>query len=89
MFFWSVRTFVQNDMIDYLYVLFSNLTLLGPIAGYWVTIFMVLIGWAIQKFQITLTEGLALLFWVPISQVVGYMQMIWILKVRFAYSGPR
>ena len=44
---WIVRLFVKdNDNVNWLFVLFSNITLLGPILGYWVAVILIPIGWA-------------------------------------------
>ena len=44
--FWIPRFFVNdNDTLNWLFVIFSNFTMTGPILGYWLSIILVPIGW--------------------------------------------
>jgi hypothetical protein len=46
---WVIRFIEEtNPTINWLFVLFSNVSMLGPIFGYWLSILIIPIGWAAE-----------------------------------------
>ena len=89
-FFWICALIAQNknDTLNYLYVLFSNLTMLGPSGLYWASILFIIVGWACDKFAYVGTyDAVFFGFYVVITQIAGLMQVTWIKQVQKVYQG--
>ncbi len=86
---WIVRFFIpDNTDVEWLYVLFSNFTMLGPIALYWLSSILIVIGWIDVKFA-SLGPGTYIRFalWVFMSFAASWYQLDWIDVIRSLYSG--
>ena len=90
-FFWICRLIAnyKNDTLNYLFVLFSNWTMLGPVGFYWASILLVIVGWACDKFVVSTYNGVFFGFFVIVSQIAGLMQVTWIHQVQQAYQGDK
>ena len=50
---WLLRIILNdNETVNWLFVLFSNLTMIGPILGYWVSLILIVVGWAVDSFSL-------------------------------------
>ena len=88
--FWILHLiFKSSDTITYLFVTFSNLTLLGPIIMYWVTLALVLLSWIFSGFSSTLTMLLLFLELAIVYLFASYFQWQWIDEVRAIYTGDK
>lgn len=89
--FWLIRFLVDdNDNVNWLYVLFSNLTMVGPILAYWISVVLIPIGWVVDGLDlVTASTVLKWTAWVFTAFVVSFYQVAWIDEVRAVYSGDR
>lgn len=88
---WFIRFFAdENELVNWIYVLFSNFTMLGPVIVYWVSIVLILIGWAVDSFDLVDSDALLKWFtWIVLSFFASFYQVAWIDEVRTVYSGDR
>ncbi len=84
---WIIRLFVpNNETVNWLYVLTSNLTMLGPILLYWVSIIMIVVGWIADQ-SVTFEAVLKWLAWIVLAFIASFYQIEWIGDIRDLYSG--
>lgn len=77
-------------MVNWLYVLSSNVTMLGPILLYWVSILLIFVGWAVDWFKFLDVMGvIRLAMWIVFSFFMSYFQIAWIDEIQALYEGDR
>lgn len=88
---WFIRFFIKdNDLVNWFYVLFSNISMLGPVLLYWVSTALIIVGYAVDTFEyFDLDALLKLVAWIVISFVASYYQEAWIDEIQDLYSGDR
>lgn len=86
---WIIRFFLpDNENVNWLYVMFSNFTLLGPILLYWLASILIVIGWIDASFDYNTTETyIRFALWILLSFVASWYQLAWIDSIRDLYSG--
>ena len=78
--FWLIHIIVpKNVQITYLFVLFSNLTLLGPIIMYWLILVLVLVAFAVNGGANALWTIICFFELLFTYLVVSIFQFAWIL----------
>ena len=90
--FWILRNFVvdDNEDVDWLFVLSSNLTMLGPVIIYWVSIVLIPVGWVLDGFDtINTDQFVRYAAWVILAFVSSVYQIAWIDNVRAVYNGDQ
>ena len=88
--FWILHLiFKSSDTITYLFVTFANLTLLGPIIMYWVTLALALLSWIFSGFSNVLISLLLFLELAIVYIFASYFQWQWIDEVRAIYTGDK
>jgi hypothetical protein len=87
--FWLIRFFVQdNEMVNWLFVLTGNLTMLGPIFGYWLSALLILVGWIVSAGDGVGVGGvISFTFYLMLAFILSFYQVAWIDTVRGVYSG--
>ena len=87
--FWFIRFFVKdNDVVNWLYVLFSNISMLGPVLIYWLSSLLILVGYAVDGFEFFgFNELWKWAFQVVVFFVASYYQEAWIDEIQDLYSG--
>ena len=90
-FFWVVKLIVKdNENVDWAFVLFSNLTMLGPLGVYWVSLILILLGWVLTGFKGFGLKTIAyLLEYFFTVVIVSTVQWAWIEDIRSIYGGDR
>ena len=85
---WIIRLFVSdNENINWLFVLLSNVTLIGPILGYWLAVILVPIGWASDSDYYSTEALIRWLCWIVVAFFASFYQVAWIDDVRAVYTG--
>ena len=85
---WIIRLFVRdNDNVNWLFVLLSNITLLGPVLGYWLAAILVPIGWATNTDYYSTNALIRWLCWIVVAFFASFYQVAWIDDVRAVYTG--
>ena len=87
--FWLLRFIVDdNDNINWLYVLFSNLTMFGPLGFYWLSLLLIIAGWIIKVFDgFSAKQAFYLFEWFFTAVFASVLQWSWIDAVRAEYTG--
>ena len=72
--FWFIRLFVaDNETVNWLFVLTGNLTMLGPIFGYWLSALLILIGWVVSVGEgLSLTGIISYTFYVMLAFILSF-----------------
>ena len=85
---WIVRFFIKdNDLINWLFVLFSNISMLGPVLLYWVSTILIIVGYAVDGFEDFGTYGPRLAAWILVTFIASYYQEAWIDEIQDLYKG--
>lgn len=86
---WLIRFLVDdNETVNWLYVLTSNFTMLGPVLLYWISIIMIVVGWALDGFDYVDSDALIKwVAWVFLAFFGSFYQVAWINEVNKVYTG--
>ena len=89
--FWLLNLLVKdNETLLWLQVLFSNLTMFGPLGIYWLSLITILLGWVIDLFDLIGAKDIAkLVAWFFTAIVASFFQFKWIGEVRAIYPGDK
>lgn len=87
---WGLRFLLEdNSTVNWLFVMFSNLSMLGPVLLYWLAAVLIPAGWILDSFGTTFNWK-TLLKWMgylAMSVVTSYYQEAWIENIRDLYLG--
>ena len=74
MILWFVRLFIkENETVNWLFVLFSNVSMMGPYLLYWVSILLIFVGYAIDLFALLDPIGIVkFVIWIMLSFAASY-----------------
>ena len=83
LFFWFIRIFIKDsELVNWLFVLFSNISMLGPVLIYWLSTVLIIVGYAVDGFKyMDLTSLFKLVVWIFASFLSSYYQEAWIDEI--------
>jgi len=86
---WILRFFLEdNETVNWLFVMTSNFTMLGPILLYWLATIMIMVGWVTDNDIMFTGRWVGKFFlWVLLTFVASFYQISWIDSIRDLYSG--
>lgn len=78
--FWLGRLVLgeDNETINWLFVLTSNFSMLGPILLYWVSIVLIPVGWIADSNFFDISSLLKWISWIFVAIVASFYQVAWI-----------
>jgi len=79
----------ENETFSYYFVTFSNLTMLGPIMIWWVTLALAMIGWIIGGLNNAIWAIIYFLEILIVYVVGSYFMWAFIPGVRALYTGDK
>ena len=81
----------EQENILRFYVTMSNVSMLGPLGLYWITLLMIMIGWGIGLANdgFSLRGFLYLVLWFVTCVAGSVLQWAWIDDVRALYDGDK
>jgi hypothetical protein len=77
----------DNETVNWLYVLFSNISMLGPALLYWLSWVLIPVGWLANTDLMDTDAILRWLAWAVLAFIASFFQEAWIDEIQDLYNG--